>query len=384
MKFAHMGDCHLGGWRQPELKELNFKYFQSAVDTCMKQKVEFVLISGDLFDTAYPPIETLKQTFQEFRKLKEANIPVFLIAGSHDYSVSGKSFLDVLEKAGFCKNVGRWEERNNFLVLEPTLFQNVALYGYPGKKSGLEVNDVERIKLQEAPGMFRILMLHTSIRDAIGDIPVKAVNEKYLPTVDYVALSHLHIHYHRQNRVYSGPTFPNNLSELEELGGGSFCIFENGHVHRIEIKLKEVIPLRLEINDALSVTEKVLEMLAQKNLRDKVVIVRLIGVLERGKTTDIDFQKIEAFAKEKGAYVFLKSTAKLHMPEPEVKFDAIDAENIESQIIQRFEENNPSPYNASISELLRTLVLEKLEDETSLAFQDRLMSETKKVLNYEV
>ena len=26
-----------------------------------------------------------------------------MIAGSHDYSVSGKTFLDVLEKGGFCE-----------------------------------------------------------------------------------------------------------------------------------------------------------------------------------------------------------------------------------------------------------------------------------------
>jgi len=105
MKFAHLGDCHLGGWRQPELRDLNFQSFKEAIKRCIKYKVDFVLIGGDLFDSAYPPIETLKKTIAEFRKLKESKIPVFLIAGSHDYSVSGKAFLEVLEHAGFCKNV---------------------------------------------------------------------------------------------------------------------------------------------------------------------------------------------------------------------------------------------------------------------------------------
>ena len=109
MKFAHLGDCHLGSWRQPELKELNFKSFQLALETCIKEKVDFILIAGDLFDSAYPSIDTLKQAFDEFRKVKEAKIPVFLIAGSHDYSVSGKTFLDVLARAGFCTNVFNYE-----------------------------------------------------------------------------------------------------------------------------------------------------------------------------------------------------------------------------------------------------------------------------------
>jgi DNA repair exonuclease SbcCD nuclease subunit len=42
--------------------------------------VEFVLIAGDLFDSAYPPIEILKETFSQFKKLKESGIPCFIIA----------------------------------------------------------------------------------------------------------------------------------------------------------------------------------------------------------------------------------------------------------------------------------------------------------------
>ena len=105
MKFAHMGDCHLGAWRHPELKELNFKHFQKAIERCIKEKVDFILITGDLFDSSYPPIDTLKETFREFRRLKENNIPVFIIAGSHDYSVTGKTFLDLLDNSGFIKNL---------------------------------------------------------------------------------------------------------------------------------------------------------------------------------------------------------------------------------------------------------------------------------------
>ena len=96
-----MSDVHLGGWKQQPMQDLNFKSFQKVMQACIDEKVDFVLIAGDLFDTAYPPIEILKETFAEFRKLKDAGIPCFLISGSHDYSVSGKTFLEVLEKSGF-------------------------------------------------------------------------------------------------------------------------------------------------------------------------------------------------------------------------------------------------------------------------------------------
>ncbi len=375
-----MGDCHLGSWRQPELKELNFMHFKEAIRRSIKEKPDFILIAGDLFDTAYPPIETLKSAFEEFRKVNDANIPVFLIAGSHDYSVSGKTFLDVLEKAGFCKNVSIYEEKNLKIILQPTIHNNVAIYGYPGRKSGLEVDDIERISLNDCPGLFKILMLHTTLRDAIGNLPIKSVDEKKLPKVDFLALSHLHINYQKGNKVYSGPTFPNNISELEELKGGSFFIYDNGNIKKEYIKIKDIFSIHLEINDSLKVTDQILDLLKNEFLTNKIVIIRLSGILEKGKISDIDFNKIESFIKEKKAFVLLKSTSKLHLAESEVKLELQDAEDLEVALIKKFQESNPSQYNLLISSLIKTLQIEKLEDETTLTFEDRLLSETNKII----
>lgn len=380
MKFAHLGDCHLGGWRQPELKELNFKSFQIALERTTRENVDFVLIAGDLFDTAYPSIETLKETFEEFKKIKEKNIPVFLIAGSHDYSVSGKTFLDVLEKAGFCTNVAKFEERNGNIILLPTIFKNVAIYGYPGKKSGLEVDDIEKIKIQDSPGLFKILMLHTTIKDAIGNIPMKAVDETKLPKVNYTALAHLHINYNKNGRIYSGPIFPNNLSELEELKHGSFYIYDNGVAKKNEIRLAEVISLTHETKNSLDATEKILNLLQEQDLKSKIVILRVSGILEKGKISDIDFQKIESFSKTKGALVFLKSTSKLHVAESETEIEILDSENIESELLKQFEEKNPNKFNDLIVPLMRSLQIEKWEDETQSTFEDRLLSDSKKII----
>jgi exonuclease SbcD len=384
MKFAHLGDCHLGGWRQPELKELNFKSFQFAIKKCIQEDVDFVLIAGDLFDSAYPPIETLRDTFQELRKVKEADIPVFLIAGSHDYSVSGKTFLDVLDKAGFCKNVGVFDEKNDALILRPTIFENVAIYGYPGKKAGLEVDEIARIKLDDSPGFFKILMLHTTLKDAIGSLPVKAVAHETLPRVDYLALSHLHINYCKENRVYSGPIFPNSLSELEELQQGSFYIFENGKIRHETIKLKEVLVYYLEINNALSATEEIITLLSSSNLQDKIIILKLSGVLEKGRNADIDFQKIEKYAREHGAFTFLKSTTRLHIPEAELKDEFFDSSNLEQQIINNFEQAHPSKHNVMIPSLIRALQIEKNEDEKSSVFEERLLGEVNKIIENEI
>ncbi|MEK6934023.1 MAG: exonuclease SbcCD subunit D [Nanoarchaeota archaeon] len=380
MKFAHIGDCHLGGWRHPALKELNLLSFQTALSKCIKEKMEFILITGDLFDNPYPSIDTLKDAFHEFKKLKEARIPVFIIAGSHDYSSAGKTFLDVLERAGFCINVSKFEEKNDYIILQPTLYKNFAIYGYSGKKSSLEVEDLEKVKFQDSPGLFKILMLHTAIRDAVGSLPIKAVDHEKLPKSDYLALGHLHIFYQRENRAYCGPIFPNNLSELEELKGGSFCIYDNGKIIREEIKLKPIFSFSLEVKNALIATEEIVAKLEKENLTDAIVLIKLHGILEKGKISDIDFAKIEALVKKKGAFVLLKSTSKLHMPELEVKLEFLDSINLEFEIIKKFEENKPGKFNSFIGPLMKALQMEKQDDEKTSVFEERVSSESRKIL----
>lgn len=380
MKFGHLADCHLGGWRHPELQQLNFESFKYALNMCKKEKVDFILIAGDLFDSAYPSIETLKDAFEEFRKLKEANIPVFLIAGSHDYSVSGKSFLDVLEKSGFANNVHKFQERNGTILLEPTIYKNVAIYGYPGKKTGLEVYDLEKIKLQDSPGLFRILMLHTTMKDAMPNLDIPAVDQTKLPKADYTALGHLHMVYERDKRVYGGPIYPNNASELEDLKYGAFYIVDtNGDFKRHNIRLKDVLVLDLEISDSLIGTDKIISELNKHQLKDKILILKLKGILERGKITDIDFNKIESFAKAQGVYSFLKNTTKLFFPIVSIDFTP-QTENIEQEIMDSFAQKNPHKLNEHISSLINALSIDKKEDESARTFEDRLFGEAQKIL----
>lgn len=383
MRFAHLADCHLGSWRQPELNALNFQSFQKAINICMKKNVDFILIAGDLFDSAYPSIDTLKETFREFRKLKESKIPVFIIAGSHDYSASGKTFLDVLEKSGFCKNVSSFEEKNGFIVLQPTIYKNAAIYGYPGKKSCLEVDELEKMKLEDAPGFFKILMLHTTLRSVIPNPKVKSVDDAKLPNVNYFALGHLHINYIKNNKVYPGPIFPNNLPELEELKGGSFCIFDNGRIEKQDLKIKDVLVINYSTNNMLKATSEILNILEKETLNDKIVILRLSGIIEQGKTSDIDFAKIESVARKKGAYTVIKNTSRLSVSEPDLKMDIIDAEDIEAKIIKKFQEANHSKFNLIISPLIKILQIEKNDDERSAVFEERLLSETRKLLKNE-
>jgi len=380
-----MADVHLGSWKQQPMQDLNLQSFQQAIDTCIKEKVEFVLIAGDLFDSAYPPIDVLKETFAQFKELKEAKVPCFIIAGSHDYSVSGKTFLDVLEKAGFCKNVEDYEEKQDKLILNPTIYAGTAIYGYPGKKSGLEVEDLRRIKLQEAPGMFRIFMLHTTIDKVKGTLPVDAIETELLPQADYYALGHIHVLFNKNKIVYPGPLFPNNFKELEDLKHGSFALVDTESAEQvkfIKLPLKETECLELEFDDGLAATDKILGELSKRDLKDKIILLRISGELKRGKPSDIKFFQIEEFAKEHGAYFLLKNIHDLKIKEVDINLEIKEEGDIEHETIKIYSDKNKSDFNSFVPELMDILSMEKQEDEKVETFQSRLLSESKRILKF--
>ena len=393
MKFAHLSDSHLGCWRQPELQALNLESFKIAIDACIEEQVGFILFAGDLFDSAFPPIEILKETFAQFRKLKEAGIKCYIIAGSHDYSVSGKTFLDVLEKAGFCE-ICKFEENEKEVILKPIIHESYYIYGYPGKKSGLEIHSLRKIKINEPYlSNFRILMLHTTIEEVRGKLPIEAIDISSLPKADYYALGHIHIDFEKEINtkpaIYSGPLFPNNFKEFEELKYGSFYIIDVAGYTKItkkEIKLKEIEAFDIEITNTLTGTQQIISELEKKNLKDKIVLLRVHGILKKGKPSDIKFQEIQDYLEKKQVYVFLKNTAKLELEKQEfqVQLQASEMEKIEDVLIERYEKENPSNFNKLILQLMDVLSIEKQEGEKNTIFEERLFSGLDKILKVDL
>ena len=389
VKFAHLADCHLGGWRQEELQELNLNSFRRAIDISIQEKVDFVLVAGDLFDSAYPPIEILKETFGEFRKLKDAGIKTYIIAGSHDFSASGKTFLDVLEKAGFCENVHKMEiDGEGKFKLKPTFFNEIAIFGYSGKKSGMEIEDLRKVYF-DSVYPFTIFMIHTTIKDIVGTIPIDSIEKLDLPVADYYAMGHIHQIFKKEERkstfVYPGPVFPNNFQELANLGCGSFEIVEldRGILKSRNIKLELVEKAYLEVNleDGHTATEKIIQEIDKLNLRNKIFLLKLKGTLIKGKSGDIRFNEIEEFVKKKEAHSFLRNISSIVNQEEQLEIDVKEIENIEGQIFQDYTLKNPHDFNKFLPGLLKTLSIEKNEDEKNNIFETRLISELKSTLN---
>jgi len=395
VKFAHIADCHLGAWRQPELQQLNTETFEKAIDVCISEKVDFVLITGDLFDSAMPSVDILKIAAKKFRELKEKNIECYYIAGSHDYSASGKTFLDVFEKAGLFKNaeIIKYDEDNAVLqVIEKNDF---VIAGISGKKCELEKEFIKKVKVNmPKDDRIKILALHTTLTENRINEFMQGIDADELPKgFDYYAFGHIHKPFKKEINgkliVYPGPLFPNNFSELEELGNGSFFIVDikNKQINaeKQELRIKNTVFIDIDANAKAPeiITSEIMGRIKKDDVNDKIILLKIAGTMLRGKTSDIDFKSIEENAKKANCYSMLKSTSSLESPEfkikTEVKSENID--EIEKEIISKQKNND---FGKFTEHLIKALEIEKQEGETTLTFESRLFEEFSKVFGVKI
>lgn len=391
MRFIHIADCHLGIWREPKLRDINNKAFKSAIDFCISKEANFILISGDLFNTALPAIESIKLAVEQLKKLKDRKIPVYAIAGSHDFSPSGKTMLDVLESAGLLINVSRGENIDGKLKLKFTEDPKtgIKITGLLGKKGGLEKSyyyDLFRENLENEKG-YKIFLFHTAITElkskeltAMDSMPLSLLPKGF----SYYAGGHVHIIDKKEfegykNVVYPGPLWPNSFSELEKLGKGGFVFVDNGKIEQMALEPNTVISVKINVDgkNSSEAEQEIIDGFKEQDIENSVITLRLEGCLRKGKITDINFKKIFEELYYKGAYFVMKNTTGLKTKEfEEVKIKESSAEEIEANLINEhsgqlkiFETEKEKELT---KELLRLLSAEKNEGEKTSDFEKRI------------
>ena len=217
MKFAHLADTHLG-YRQFGLYEREkdfYEVFEKITDKIIEEKVDFVIHSGDLFDNSRPsPLALL--TFQKcLIKLKNANIPVYAIAGNHD---------SVLRKGAIPPQV--LFKKFGLKVISPIntnyMYEDVFIAGLPYYSSSQYKNlknKLSDLSKKAANHEKSILVLHQGIDKyfnlqyelEIGDVP---------DNFTYYAMGHLHNFinddFGEGKLVYPGSSEVWKTSELED------------------------------------------------------------------------------------------------------------------------------------------------------------------------
>ena len=307
MKFAHLSDTHLG-YRQYGLQEReeDFYYtFNSVVDKIIEERVDFVIHSGDLFETNRPSPKALL-TFQEgLLKLRKANIPIYGITGNHDTTLR-KGFIPpqaLFRKLGFRPLSAK---RPSYLE------EDICITGVPYLPKSMKPLLIK--KIQEASKKAEeykksIIILHQGIDKYLPFDYELETGE--LPTnFNYYAMGHIHNYinepYGNGKLVYPGSTEiwkTNELKDYQKNGKGFVLVDMSGNTPETE-RIKIDLP-REFIKKTVSYNKLLAELQELKNNIIKLKTKPLLDItVEEGNfSTQEAFDTVHKVLDEYTSYI---------------------------------------------------------------------------------
>lgn len=273
MKILHTSDLHIGKYIGTyDLKEDTEYVLNQVVDTAIRERVEVVLISGDIFDRPNPSEEAIKMYVSFLKALLDKNIKVIAISGNHDSGIRLSAYKDILGKGYFVegefnspmRKVSLSDEYGpvNFYMLP--FFTPFIVKSNLKLEKGLENYDLamdEIIKRENIDTSQRnIILAHQFVAGfkfggSEEDFSYSNGDEKNVAGVgiisldkfqdfDYVALGHIHKpqKISRETIRYSGSLLKYKTSEIDG-PDKSVVIIDLKEKGNIEVKLDPIKPL---------------------------------------------------------------------------------------------------------------------------------------------
>ncbi len=288
MKFIHAADIHLDsplrglaryeGAPVEKMQSATRRAFINLIDLACNKEVDFVLLAGDLYDVDWKDYNTGLFFNQQMSRLREADIPVFMVLGNHD---AGNTITRQLRLPD---NVTELSYRQPETKTLEKL--GVAIHGQSFAKRAM-TDDISAAYPNALPGYFNIGLLHTSLNGHEG-------HASYAPCTMPGLLSHGYNywalgHVHKREVLHENPyvVFSGNLQgrHARETGekGCTLVQVKNGKTTLTHVPLDvlrwEVC--QLEVNDvtqADDIIDRVREAvtLATKNADGRPLALRVI------------------------------------------------------------------------------------------------------------
>jgi len=312
--FVHVADLHLGyAQYNLDVRREDFSVaFQEVVDKTIELKPDFMIIAGDIFQQARPSNVTLEAAITNFRRLRDAGIPVLAVDGSHDSApnVITGTILNPLDSAGLIRYLPRHEGaswRN----------ESCYVYGIPNFRTPRKTEEempvfLEKNKPTPDSSIFNILVFHMAL-----DIPsvkppqmeAEARPELLPDDFNYYAGGHVHapwkLPFKNGLLVYSGCTETVSYEDAEtEKGFYHVEVDEKGvpELHRIKLET----PRRFVVLDRdytgltpTKITEMAVQLVKEADELGVMLVPILRGILpsEAGRG-EVDLAKIRNAAEK--------------------------------------------------------------------------------------
>ena len=241
--FAHMADTHIGK-RQYNLEEREedfYRVFHETIDICIREHVDFVIHSGDLFESSSPSPRAFREALIAIKKLHEHGIKVYMIPGSHDRAKRRKSLPPQAVLAEIGVHVLRYRNPVD-------TFNNILIAGVQYTPKVFKDNLIKKLKdisIKAREYRKSILVLHQAIYKYLPFDYELTLND--LPdNFTYYAFGHVHkrilepfgkgfIAYPGSTEVWSHDEYKEHLRN----GKGIYIVDISGdlpEVHKINIK----------------------------------------------------------------------------------------------------------------------------------------------------
>ena len=244
MRLLHTSDWHLGrSLHRADLRAAQAAFLDHLVDVVKAEKVDAVLVAGDVYDRAVPPVDAVELCEDALLRLHATGARIVLISGNHDSARRLGFGSRLLDQAGV-----HLRTRLGALT-EPVMLEDahgpVAVYGIPylepdairaefpeaakghqgvlGQALARITEDADARRVRR-----RVVMAHGWVTGGVPseserDITVGGVGQAPAELFDgfsYVALGHLHGQQTVAGHLrYSGSPLPYSFSEASHRKG---------------------------------------------------------------------------------------------------------------------------------------------------------------------
>ncbi|HLN75899.1 MAG TPA: exonuclease SbcCD subunit D [Nocardioidaceae bacterium] len=250
MRILHTSDWHLGrSFHREGLLDAQAIFVDHLLETIDAEAVDLVVVAGDVYDRALPPVDAVELADETFARLASSRAKVVVTSGNHDSHVR-LGFNSRLADAAGIHFRTRWQQVGSPVLLEDE-HGPVAVHGLPYLEPDAVRGPWElpsrtheaaltaamarvHADLDARPGTRSVVMAHAFVAgsaesasgmasDSERDISVGGV--QIAPTslfnrVDYAALGHLHGRHTLAETIrYSGSPLAYSFSEASHAKG---------------------------------------------------------------------------------------------------------------------------------------------------------------------
>ena len=241
MRLLHTSDWHLGrSFHRVALLDAQAAYLDHLVETVRAHEVDAVLVAGDVYDRAVPPLAAVELFDRALHRLAAEGVPTVMISGNHDSARRLGVGAGLIERAGIHLRTDPAGCATPVVLSDS--HGDVAFYGLPYLEPALVREQLGaararhedvlaaamaqvRADLAARPaGTRSVVLAHAFVAggepsDSERDITVggvAAVPAGVFDGADYVALGHLHGAQRVTERVrYSGSPLAYSFSEVD-------------------------------------------------------------------------------------------------------------------------------------------------------------------------